>query len=674
MILPWWPVRITDIAGSVIILILSVLCFLIAMNWRKNNQENLFCQYVFMLTSFLVLFAVSRSIGHLVKQLLLAGGLHSTWLHIAPYTGAINTASFLIIFTLGIYFSRMQRVHEQVDQYRNNLESLVRKRTRELHEVNDSLTEEIRKRHAVERNLAGSLQFQQELTSTIPVPFYYKDCRGMIIGCNRSFEYFFGLRHEEIIGRSFEELVPADLAALERNRDRQLLAEPGLQIYEARISGTGPRSRQVVFHRAPFFDVDGRINGIIGVLLDITDVKEAEQARTTAERQLQKAKRMEAIGLMAGGVAHDLNNILSGIVSYPELLLMNLDADNELRGPLEEIRRSGQRAAAVVADLLTVARGVASTRKVHSLNSLVTEYLESPEFANLRRKYPEIRFDILLAPDSGNISCSAIHINKCLMNLVTNAVEAVGQRGRIVIATRRQDIDRETATELGIARDIYGVLEITDSGPGIAPNDREHIFEPFYSTKVMGKSGTGLGLTVVWNTVQDHDGAVRVASDSDGTSFALYFPLTRKEREGKGDRVELCDLKGRGELILVVDDDPLQRDIATQMLLLLGYRVEAVASGEEAVEYTEHRHADLVLLDMVMAPGMSGLEAFRKILQRHPGQKAVIASGYSQTEEIRKTMELGAGGFIKKPYTMEELAVAVGNELNKPSQFVPVQK
>ncbi len=666
MILPWWPIRITDVTGSILTLALSLLCFRIALNWRRNNQENLFCQYVFMLTFFLVLFAVSRSIGHLVKQLLLANGLRVTWLHIAPYTGAVNTASFIIIFTLGIYFNRMQRVHEQVDQYRNNLESLVRKRTRELHEVNDSLVEEIRKRHAVERNLAGSLQFQQELTSTIPVPFYYKDCKGTIIGCNRSFEYFFDRRHDEIVGRRFPELVPAELAALEREKDRQLLAEPGLQVYEAQISRPGSGPRQVVFHRAPFFDIDGRMDGIIGVLLDITDVKEAEQARAAAERQLQKAKRMEAIGLMAGGVAHDLNNILSGIVSYPELLLMGMNEDNELRRPLEEIRRSGQRAAAVVADLLTVARGAASTRSVHSLNSLVTEYLESPEFGNLRRQRPEIRFDILLAPDSGNIYCSPIHINKCLMNLVTNAVEAVGRRGRIVIATRRQEIDREEAAELGIGKGTCGVLEISDSGPGIAESDREHIFEPFYSTKVMGKSGTGLGLTVVWNTIQDHDGAIRVDSDLGGTTFSLYFPLSRDQEAAESDRATSHEMQGRGELILVVDDDPLQRDIASQMLILLGYRVETAASGEEAVARLQKRAVDLVLLDMIMEPGINGRETFRRILALHPGQKAVIVSGYSQTEDIKKTLELGAGGYIKKPYTMEELAVAVAEELKKP--------
>ncbi|HEB50766.1 MAG TPA: response regulator [Desulfobulbus sp.] len=666
MILPWWPVRITDVTGSMLTLALSILCFRIAVNWRKNNQENLFCQYVFMLTSFLVLFAVSRSVGHLVKQILLARGLATTWHHIAPYTGAINTASFIIIFTLGIYFSRMQRVHEQVDDYKNNLEALVRKRTRELHTVNENLKQEIRKRHDVERNLAGSLQFQQELTSTIPVPFYYKDCRGTIIGCNRSFEYFFNLRHEEIIGQTFADLVSPELADLEHEKDRHLLAEPGLQIYEARIIGTGTAPRQVVFHRAPFFDVDGRINGIIGVLLDLTDVKEAELARTAAERQLQKAKRMEAIGLMAGGVAHDLNNILSGIVSYPELLLMGMDEDNELRKPLEAIRRSGQRAAAVVADLLTVARGVASTRSVRSLNSLATEYLESPEFSNLRRERPEIRFDILLAPDSGRICCSAIHINKCLMNLVTNAVEAVGQRGRIVIATRRREIGQKTAAELGVEPGTFGVLSISDSGPGIPENDREHIFEPFYSTKVMGKSGTGLGLTVVWNTVQDHDGAILVDSNEGGTTFALYFPLTREEEEKEKNKVGFCDLQGRGELILVVDDDPLQRDIATQMLVLLGYRVEAAASGEEAVAFMRNQSADLVLLDMIMEPGLGGLETYLQILALHPGQKAVIASGYSQTEDIRKTMELGAGGYIRKPYTMEELAMAVGEELKKP--------
>ena len=179
----------------------------------------------------------------------------------------------------------------------------------------------------------------------------------------------------------------------------------------------------------------------------------------------------------------------------------------------------------------------------------------------------------------------------------------------------------------------------------------------------MGISGTGLGLTVVWNTVQDHDGYIDVKSDEMGTKFELYFPITREESAGKAPSVSLEELKGNGELILAVDDVKSQREISCRMLDFLGYKYVEVPSGEKAIEYLKNNKVDLVLLDMIMSPGISGRETYEQIVKIHPGQKAVIISGYSETEDVVAIQKIGAGDYVKKPFNMESLGRAIKKEL-----------
>lgn len=374
---------------------------------------------------------------------------------------------------------------------------------------------------------------------------------------------------------------------------------------------------------------------------------------------------MKAIGLMAGGVAHDLNNILSGIISYPELLLMQLPEKSELRESVIAIQQSGLRAAAVVDDLLTVARGVASTKKIANLNTLIIEYLNSQEYRELSKVHPFISFNKELAPDLLNISCSAVHITKCLMNLVTNAAEAIDRVGRIIVATRNQYIDKPVSSKEFMDKGEYVVLCITDTGSGISNHDLEHIFEPFYSKKVMGRSGTGLGLAVVWNTMQDHNGTITVNSNDSGTTFELYFPATRDNVLGREKNIQIDNMKGNGEQVLIVDDELQQQDIAKKTLKSMNYRVYSVSSGEKAVQFLQKESVDLLILDMIMDPGMNGLETYKQIIKIHPGQKAIIASGFSKSKDVQETLQLGAGLFIKKPYTLEQLGRAVQKELKR---------
>ncbi len=399
---------------------------------------------------------------------------------------------------------------------------------------------------------------------------------------------------------------------------------------------------------------------VVFVYDDITQLKDAELSRATMETQLQRARKMEAIGLLAGGVAHDLNNILSGIVSYPDLMLMQLPPDSKLRKPVLAIQESGQRAAAVVADLLTVARGVSSERRTCSLSQLAGEYLASPEHEALLARHPGVAVATEFAADLWPLSCSPVHLKKSLMNLTTNAAEAIAHNGQITIRTRNETLDPAEARQLSIEPGCYVVLEIADSGSGIAQADIEHIFEPFYTKKVMGRSGTGLGLAVVWNTIQDHHGAVTVASSDRGTAFTLRFPAAATESPLPAEiETEEATPRGHGETILIVDDEPLQRDVAGQMLESLGYQTIAVASGEEAVEHLQGHRADLVLLDMLMGVGINGRKTYEQIIRLHPGQKALIVSGFSESDEVQEALRLGVSGYLQKPYGLKNLGKAV---------------
>ncbi|MFH2122405.1 MAG: cache domain-containing protein [Pseudomonadota bacterium] len=392
---------------------------------------------------------------------------------------------------------------------------------------------------------------------------------------------------------------------------------------------------------------------------DLTEQEKAEEEKRLLEEKLVQAQKMKAIGLLAGGVAHDLNNILSGIVSYPELLLMQLSSDSPLRKPIEAIRESGKRAAEVVADLLTLARGIAATREVVNLNTLITDFFDSPEYFRITSLHPGVRLISDLEPTLLNINCSTIHIKKTIMNLVLNAAEAIDGVGKIVISTHNRYVDRPLAQNQYLQTGEYVLLCIKDSGPGISEKDLGRIFEPFYTKKVMGKSGTGLGLSVVWNCVQDHGGAINVESSGEGTLFTLYLPATRKNVERLEQIEDINELQGNGEQILVIDDEKQQQDISSRYLTALGYKVDMVDSGEKALEYLKNNAVDLVLLDMIMDPGMNGRQTYEHIIRIHPGLKAVIASGFSETEEVKKTLDLGASFFIKKPYTLQQLGKAI---------------
>jgi two-component system cell cycle sensor histidine kinase/response regulator CckA len=368
---------------------------------------------------------------------------------------------------------------------------------------------------------------------------------------------------------------------------------------------------------------------------------------------------------LAGGVAHDLNNVLSGTVSYPDLLLMDLPRESPLRRPIEVIRESGKKAAAIVQDLLTLARRGVSTPEVANLNDLVGEYLISPEYQRLRALHPRVEVETRLEPELLNIMGSPVHLSKALMNLVSNAAEAMTNGGKIIIATENRHLDRSLKGK-EVREGDYAVLRISDTGVGISREDLHRIFEPFFTKKKMGRSGTGLGMAVVWGTVQDHHGYIDVQSaEGRGTEVIAFLPATRAESLKPPQASSLDSFKGAGETVLVVDDMKEQREIAEKIIEQLGYVAKSVESGEQAVELLRRERADLLILDMIMEPGIDGLETYHRVKKLHPHQKAIITSGYAETDRVHIAQRLGAGCYLKKPYTVHNMAVAIRSELNR---------
>ena len=395
------------------------------------------------------------------------------------------------------------------------------------------------------------------------------------------------------------------------------------------------------------------------------DLKLEIKERQKLSEQLKQAEKMEAIGGLAAGVAHDLNNILGGLVSFPELLLMDLPQDSPLRDPILTIKKSGDKAAAIVQDLLTMARRGVDDKTVLNVNTLIHDYLASPECRVLRKYHPHVHTETELADDILNIMASPVHLSKAVMNLVSNAAEAMLVDGKITLSTANCYVDHPIQGFETVAEGEYVLLTVKDTGVGIGAEDLKHIFEPFFTKKRLGRSGTGLGMSVVWATIKDLEGFIDIHStEGQGTCFNVYIPITREQMPEATQRISIDDYCG-SERVLVVDDVVEQRKIAKSMLGKLGYEVITVSSGEEALEYLQDTSVDILILDMIMDPGIDGCETYRRIIQRYPGQKAIVTSGFSESERVGEIQRLGAGAYIKKPYTLEKIAMAVRAELDQ---------
>jgi PAS domain S-box-containing protein len=531
--------------------------------------------------------------------------------------------------------------------------------------VNRELKHEIRERKAAQEQIIQSEVKHRSILENMKEGYFEVDLEGEFSFINKTLADMSGYYEDELIDMNFREIVDEKTESkILNNLNRENKTDRSEQVIVFDTIRESGDKRHVEISVSPMLDTENTTVGFSGVARDITERIVAEEEKRKLEKKLQRSQKMEALGLLAGGVAHDLNNVLSGIVGYPDLLLMDLPADSPLRKPLLAIQSSGQKAADIVMDLLALARRGVTVKEIVNLNDIVFDYLKSPEYHMLTTHYPNVRVQNRLDDRLMNIKGSSVHLRKTIMNLVSNATEAQPSGGEIHISTYNQYIDKPITGYEDIKEGDFVVLEVTDCGIGISDEDLSRIFEPFYTKKVMGRSGTGLGMAVVWGTVQDHYGYLNVKSrEGTGTTFYIYFPATREEMENDENLMPIEAYMGNRQTIVVVDDVQEQREIAEVILSKLNYSVTTVSSGEEAVEYMKNNSAELLLLDMIMDPGIDGFETYRQIISFHPDQKAIIASGYSDTDRVKEAQKLGAGEYIKKPYTIEKIGLAVKREL-----------
>jgi len=463
-----------------------------------------------------------------------------------------------------------------------------------------------------------------------------------------------GLRPGEAVGRIVYELY-ADFP--------EVLSDIRAALKGKRITANHRVQDRVFQSRLiPTFASDGKVAGMLGVSLDVTQ-------ETILQAQLLQAQKLEAVGRLAGGVAHDFNNLLTAIRGYTELLEERLSeplpddpgALREARRDLDEIRRAADRAASLTAQLLAFSRKQVLEMKVLDLNLLVGEVERM-----LRRLIGEdVELTTELATDLRYVAGDASQLEQVVVNLAVNARDAMPQGGRLLIATRNEEVSEPISGEYEeIPAGSYVVLSVVDSGSGIPEAHRPHIFEPFFTTKEQGK-GTGLGLPTVFGIVSQSGGHIQVHSEVGvGTTFEVWLPATDEavpdERPGV-----LADVRLGGETVLLVEDDDAVRSFAAQVLARSGYRVLEAADAQTALELSRHWEGPIELLvtDVVM-PGMGGKDLADMLQSERAGLRVLFISGYAGEADVTEDFRGARKDFLGKPFSPAALSSRVRKVLD----------
>jgi PAS domain S-box-containing protein len=477
-----------------------------------------------------------------------------------------------------------------------------------------------------------------------------RDLRFMAV--NPSLAGFFGMESEQFIGHTYGELFGPGSVEFIESREQNVLKGEIINTEAVLPVGDQPHTLHVVI--VPMKDPNGDIIGLCGFSRDITETKRLQEFS-------ERARRLETAGKIAGQVAHDFNNLLGPLVAYPGLMRDELPSDHPVVEFIDDMEKAAEQMAEINQQLLTLGRRGHYNMEPLDINRTIQEVIDRSE------PFPEgLELTTELNPEVLNIKGGASQIYRVIHNLVANALDAMPGGGRLTIKTENYYVNRDSGAYKQIPRGEYVKLTMTDSGIGIPEDGIARIFDPFYTTKTADrKRGSGLGLSVVHAVVEDHGGYIDVTSNPDkGTSFYLYFPITRQPIE----IVETDSVSGGSETVLVVDDDPVQRDVTSKLLDKLGYQVSTAASGEQALMMFADRRRQLLILDMVMPAGIDGAETYRQALELNPSQRAIIVSGFAGSDRVQKALDLGAGAFLKKPLTLIALASAVRKELDRKAE------
>lgn len=440
-------------------------------------------------------------------------------------------------------------------------------------------------------------------------------------------------------------IAPAHREAFTEHLARVLGGESGTIDFE--IIGLKGTHRWLSSNSVPFRNSRGEIIALLGITRDITEQRRLEE-------QLRQSQKMEAIGQLAGGVAHDFNNILSAIIGYGHLTLMKMKDDDPLRMNLEQILEASERAAALTHSLLAFSRKQTVLPRLINVNDLVRKF-EKFLFRLIRE---DIEFKTSLSDSDLRVMADSGHMEQVLMNLVTNATDAMPKGGRISIKTERVSLDPDFVSAHGYGSPgEYALITVEDTGAGMDQKTMQRIFEPFFTTKEQGK-GTGLGLAMVYGIVKQHDGYINVYSELGvGTVYKIFLPIAREERmeEGPG-KTEVTPIKGGTETVLLAEDDDSVRNLTKTTLTHYGYTVIEASDGEDALmKYIENKETiSLAILDAIM-PRRSGKDVYDEMKKVRPDMKVIFVSGYTADIFSNKGVPDQGIIFISKPVSPSDL-------------------
>ncbi len=460
---------------------------------------------------------------------------------------------------------------------------------------------------------------------------------------NPAMERLYDLKASEFMGQTDETLFGSEAGGQTREIEQQVLQG---EIVEEEIKISHKQAK--IFHsiKVPLTSKTGKTSGICGFARDITATK-------VLEAQLLQAQKMEAVGTLAGGISHDFNNLLQAILGYAQMLLMDQVTTGGDTAKLKEIEKAAQRATELTSQLLAFSRKVEIHPRPVNLNQVVQQVDKL-----LKRTIPKmINIELRLAESILTVNADPGQLEQVLLNIGVNARDAMPDGGRLIIESANEAPDAALRKlHLGDTAEKYVRLSITDSGQGMTEKVREHIFEPFYTTKQVGK-GTGLGLAMAYGIIHNHGGHILCESQpGKGTTFHIYMPAIKMAVDIIKTTSEEQIKKGHGETVLVIDDEAFLRDLARDMLTKSGYQVITAGSGESGLSLYRKKSSDiaLIILDLIM-PGMGGKRCMKEILALDPSANVVISSGYSMEDPSTDDVLKQARGFIQKPYNVRKM-------------------
>ncbi len=518
-------------------------------------------------------------------------------------------------------------------------------------EYNCAFARDITERKRAEEALKESESRYQEMFNSVIEGIAVVDKHETIRFCNPSYARIFDeASPETMVGHRLLDYVVDDQRDTVQSKMTQCKMGGSCQC-EVRILSAKGNERTIHMSVSPRRDNQDNYIGAFCGIIDITETKRLQEFAA-------RAQRLETAGRIAGQVAHDFNNLLGPLVAYPELITNYLPPAHPARRYVAAMEKAAEQMSEINQQLLTLGRRGHYNHEPMDLNDIISQVVDQifpvPDTLQLHQN---------IGADLMNIKGGKSQIMRAISNLVANAREAMHDSGDLTIRTENYYVMKPSGNITSIPQGEYVKLTVADTGCGIAPDDLGQIFDPFFTTKTTDHhKGSGLGLSIVFAVVKDHQGYIDCESTpNQGTSFYLYFPITREHVSAADDE----QLTGGDEYILLVDDDPIQREVTGDLLRELGYTVAAAESGERAIELLDKRQPDLMILDMVMPGGMDGAETYKKAHEVYPLQKAIIVSGYAESGRVAEALRLGAGGFVKKPITIQSLAQAIRRELER---------